>query len=201
MLIICSLPSGDRIASAEAGNAPVTIVETSNIPIFTQNTGNIATTTRTTATQYSQVTKITPTPDLVPFRSCPKTNGSTYTVSKEISQADVSQINHSSLEFEILCDTTYDEGGSLMDMQLISNVSTLNECLDLCALYDFQMRRENFPAYACTGASWAYNTDVAVTPRYICWLRNNVTLGSSNVTTSEHSGFDSGILLLDAWFP
>ena len=194
MLILCSLPSGDRVASAEAGNAPVTIVETSNVPIFTQTTGNIATTTHTTATESSQLTTITPTPDVVPFRDCPETNGSTYTATKEISQAD---INRSSLKFEILCDTTYDEGGPLMDIQLIANVSTLNECLDLCALYDFQMRKENFPAHACTGASWAHSNDAAASPRDICWLRNNVTLGSSNMT-SEHSGYDSGILLLDA---
>ena len=83
-----------------------------------------------------------------------------------------------------------------MDIQLIANVSTLNECLDLCALYDFQMRKENFPAHACTGATWNRdNVDVTVSPRHLCWLRNNVTLGSRN-TTSEHAGHDSGILLL-----
>ena len=197
MLILCSLPSDDRIASAEAKTAPVTIVETSNAPVFTQRVGNIATTTLTTATQSGQVTMITPTPNMLPSRGCPKTNGSTYTATKEISQEDVTQIHYTSLKFEILCDTTYDEGGSLMDIQLVANVSTLNECLDLCALYDFQMRRENFPAHACTGASWAHDNDPAASPRYICWLRNNVTLGSSN-KTSEDPGFDSGILLLDA---
>ena len=194
MLILCSLPSDDRIANAEVKNAPVTIIETSNAPVLTQN---VATTTRTTATQSGQVSMITPTPDVLPFRGCPKTNGSTYTATKEISQEDASQIHYTSLKFEILCDTTYDEGGSVMDIQLVANVSTLNECLDLCALYDFQMREENFPAHACTGASWAHDNDASVSPRYICWLRNNVTLDSSNGTW-EHAGYDSGILLLDA---
>ena len=120
-----------------------------------------------------------------------------YTATKEISQEDASQIHHSFLKFEILCDTDYVEGGSVMDLQLVANVSTLNECLDLCALYDFQMRKENFPAHACTGASWAHDNEVAVSPRYICWLKNNVTLGSSN-WTSEFAGYDSGVLLLDA---
>ena len=197
MLSLCFLPSDDRIASAEAKNAPVTIVETSNAPVFTQNVGNIATATRTTATQSGQVATITPTPGLLPSRGCPKTNGSTYTATNEIPQEDASQIHYTSLKFEILCDTTYDEGGSVMDIQLVANVSTLNECLDLCALYDFQMREENFPAHACTGASWAHDNDAAVSPRYICWLRNNVTLGSSNGTW-EHAGYDSGVLLLDA---
>ena len=84
-----------------------------------------------------------------------------------------------------------------MDIQLISNVSSLNECLGLCALYDFQMRKENFPAHACTGASWAHDNDATVSPRHICWLRNNVTLASSNATL-RHLGYDSGILLLNA---
>ena len=197
MLIFCSLPSDDRIASAEANNAPVTIVETSNAPIFTQNVGNDATITRTTATKSAQVTTITPTSGMLPSRGCPKTNGSTYTSRKEISQEDASQIHYTSLKFQILCDTTYNEGGPVMDLQLVANVSTLNECLDLCALYDFQMREENFPAHACTGASWAHDNDAAVSPRYICWLRNNVTLDSSN-KTSDHAGYDSGVLVLDA---
>ena len=197
MLILCSLPSDDRIASAAATTAPVTIVETSNAPVFTQNVGNIDTTARPTATQSGQVTMITPTPNMLPSRGCPKTNGSTYTATKEFSQEDITQIHNTSLKFEILCDTTYDEGGTVMDLQLVANVSSLNECLDLCALYDFQMRIENFPAHACTGASWAHDNDAAASPRYICWLRNNVTLGSSN-ETSEHAGFDSGVLLLDA---
>lgn len=83
-----------------------------------------------------------------------------------------------------------------MDIQVVGNVSTLNECLDLCALYDFRMRKENFPAHACTGASWGYDNDEAFGPRNICWLRNNVTLSSSNQTL-EYPGYDSGVLLLD----
>ena len=83
-----------------------------------------------------------------------------------------------------------------MDLQLIADVSTLDDCLDFCALYDFQMRQENYPAHACTGASWGYGNNPHIGPRYICWLRNNVTLGSAN-TTSLHKGYDSGILLLD----
>ena len=84
-----------------------------------------------------------------------------------------------------------------MDIQLIANVSTLNDCLNFCALYDFRMRQENFPAHACTGVSWGYGNDPHVSPRDICWLKNNVTLASSNKTL-EHIGYDSAILLLDA---
>lgn len=133
MLIFSSLPSDDRIARLEATNAPVTVIETRNALIFAQSVGDIATTTRITATQSRQVTMVTPTPNLLSFRGCPKTNGSTYTAKKEISQADGSQIDYSSLKFEILCDTEFVEGGSVMDIQLVANVSTLNECLDLCA--------------------------------------------------------------------
>lgn len=197
MLILRPVSSDDGIASAEAQNDTVTIVKTSNAPIFTQNVGNGATTTRATATQSSQVTMTTPIPEMLPSRGCPKTNGSTYTAKNEIFQEDTSQIHYSSLNFEILCDTAYVEGRFIMDIQLVANVSTLNECLDLCALYDFQMREENFPAHACTGASWNYGNDTAGSHRYICWLRNNVTLSSSN-ETSQYAGYDSGILLLDA---
>ena len=83
-----------------------------------------------------------------------------------------------------------------MDIQLIDNVSTLNDCLDTCALYDFQMRSDNFPAHACTGVSWGHDNNPNIDPRYICWLKNNATLGTSNESLA-HPGYDSGILLLD----
>ena len=79
-----------------------------------------------------------------------------------------------------------------MDMQLIANVSTLNDCLDICALFNFQMRLEHFPAYACTGVSWGHGFNL--NPRHICWLKSNVTLGSSN-DTSIWPGYDAGVLL------
>ena len=196
VLIPCSPPSDVLNISADTNNAPGTSTETINAPISTTKLGNIAAITSIAATQSGQIATVTPTPDTLPSRGCPATNGSTYTATNKLSRTDASQIPNSSLKFEILCDTTYDEGGSLMDIQLIADVSTLNDCLDICALYDFQMRLENFPAHACTGVSWGYGNNPNVSPRYICWLRNNVTLASTN-ETSEHRGYDSGILLLD----
>ena len=76
-----------------------------------------------------------------------------------------------------------------MDMQIISNVATLKDCLDACALFNFQMRLEYFPLYACRGVSWNHAFD-----QHFCWLKSNVTLGSSN-DTSIYPGYDAGVLL------
>ena len=76
-----------------------------------------------------------------------------------------------------------------MDMQLISNVASLSDCLDACALYNFQMKSDHFPDYACRGVSWGHGFGL-----HTCWLKSNVTLASSN-DTSIYPGYDAGVLL------
>ena len=149
-----------------------------------------------TITQSGQTATVTPTPTMHPSRGCPATNGSTYIATNRPVPTSGFEVPNPFFKFEILCDVTYVQEGDLMDIQEITNVSTLNDCLDLCAKYDFQMRDDNFPAHACTGASWGYNNNLNVDPRYVCWLRNNVTLGTKNYI-STIPGYDSGILLLD----
>ena len=81
-----------------------------------------------------------------------------------------------------------------MDLQLITNVSSLENCLDECALYNFRTKSGNFPAYGCTGVSWGHG--VNLNPTHTCWLKSNVTLGSPNNTVTW-PGYDGGVLLTD----
>ena len=141
---------------------------------------------------------VTPTQNTLPSRGCPATNGSTYTATNNPFPTDASQIPNPSLKFEILCDAGYREvaqgSSALKDIQLIANVSSLNDCLDICALYDFLMEPESFPGRACTGVLWSFDNTLNSNPTNVCWLKNNLTLESSSLS---HLGYDSGVLLLD----
>lgn len=167
-----------------SSDLPATVTQSSNAPI--------------TVTKPNQIVTVTPTPTRLSSPSCPAANGSTYTATNRPRLiADSSQMAASSLRFEILCDTNLGEGGSVIDIQLIANVSTLNDCLDACALYNFQMRADHFPALACTGATYDTSTfDTSLHPAHTCWLKNNVTLASSN-DTAVWPGADSAVLLLN----
>ena len=105
------------------------------------------------ATQSGSSPTITSTSTVLASQSCPASNGSTFTATNKPLQIDASQIPETALYFEILCDTNHAEGGLVMDMQLISNVVSLSDCLDACALYNFQMKSDHFPDYACRGVS------------------------------------------------
>ena len=156
-----------------------------------------ATITPTTATQSNQIATVTPTQDPLPSRRCPAINGTTYTATNKPYPIDRTQIPNSTLKFEILCDMDH---GALDYLQLIANVSTLNDCFDLCALYDFQMDSGKFPAHACTAVSWGHAIDENLYAGNTCWL-NNITgsFTGSSQHIQPHIGYDSGILLLDTW--
>lgn len=147
---------------------------------------------RVTVTQVGDTSTITPAPTMSPSQTCPAANGSTYTASNRPRMTDSSQITQTSLAFEILCDTNTAEGGSVLDIQLITNVSSLNDCLDVCALYNFQTRRQHFPKYACTGVSWGYAE--VPKPSHSCWLKSGVKLGSPN-NTDTLPGYNGAVLL------
>ena len=106
------------------------------------------------------------------------------------------QIPASSLLFEILCNTNFWDDGHIIDVQLIPNVSTLNQCLDECALYSFRTRLENFATHACTAVAWGLGTFDNL-PWPVCWLKSNATLGSYNNTQNgtSYGGHDAGVLL------
>ena len=145
-----------------------------------------------TVTQSGAVSTITPTTSAHASPSCPAANGSTYIASNKPTPVDPSQVTQTSFPFEILCNKNTAEGGNIVDMQLITNVSSLNDCLDQCALFNFRSKQAHFPADACTGVSWGRGTDL---DRYhTCWLKSNVTLASPN-NTETYPGYDGAVLL------
>ena len=77
-------------------------------------------------------------------------------------------------------------------MQIIANVSTLTDCLDECASYNFRTPVEYFPAWACMGVSWGKGHPPYVYSAPYCWLKANVTLGSDG---PEGGGFDGAVML------
>lgn len=175
--VLTSFLSTPRGAPTEASNAPVTI------------------------TQSDNGTTSTPTPATLPSPICPAANGSTYiatnkplpTLAPQLSL----QITETSLSFEILCNTNFvDEGGPVVDLQIITNVSTLTDCLDACALFNFQTRLGHFPAYACTGIGWGEEVLMlqAGDQWPSCRLKSNVTLESPN-GTATYPGYDGAVLL------
>lgn len=154
-----------------------------------------------TVTQFGPTPAISPSTTLATLlpsaSSCPAANGSTYTATNKplptIAPELKLQIPVSSLSFEILCNTNLAENGQIIDILLITNVSTLDQCLDECALYSFRTRLGNFPAYACTAVAWGLD----IFPWPVCWLKSGATLGSYNSTgnPTAYIGVDAGVLL------
>lgn len=146
--------------------------------------------------------KSTPTPTPLSTGICPAANGSTYITTKTNNPmstlAPHEQIPNSSFSFEILCNInfidTFQPGSSVIDLQIITNVSTFNDCLDACALYSFRTNRDYFPTWACTGISWGEGLLPNKFQAPVCWLKANVSLGSAN-GTDQYGGFDGAVLL------
>lgn len=166
-------------------------------------TSNTVTKASNTATASGSVTTITPTSSTPPSPICPAANGSTYIATNKPLPTIASQLNlqiaEPNLSFEILCNTNFAEasGSSIIDIQLITNVSTLEECLDACALFSFQTRLEHFPENACTGVALgtSNNLETDGDDWQICWLKSNVTLQSPNGTSNYPGNYDGAVLL------
>ena len=85
-----------------------------------------------------------------------------------------------------------------MDLQVYSNISSLNGCLDTCALYNFHMDNNDFPAQGCTGVAFGSGASTQGQEGqhrwHTCWLQSNVSLGSPNHTKMD-PGYDGAVLL------
>ena len=108
---------------------------------------------------------------------------------------------NATLSFKILCYTHFVAQDSLItDLQIYTNVSSLSECLDRCALFNFNARAINFPALGCTGIALGTGDMFRPTggdtggPWHTCWLKSNVSLESFN-DTAYLPGYDGAILL------
>ena len=93
-------------------------------------------------------------------------------------------IPNATLTYQILCNTNFRaiEIGAAVDMQIISNATSLKECLDACALYSFQTPSMNFPALGCSGA--VCNDNNAVPD---CWLKRRLILSESDNESGQHA--------------
>lgn len=181
------LPSGALSTSIKASSAPVTITVASSAPITITESG------------ITIISAPTPTPTTAPSLTCPAANGSTYTATNKPSppvhgQLLAWQIPNATLSFEILCDTQFaaNMDSSIRDIQIYPNVSSLSDCLDECALYNFRASSASFPSWGCTGVTLGIGNNP---PTYDgCWLQNNVTLSTPNYDASDLV-YDAAVLL------
>ena len=122
---IPSSPSPDtRSTSTNTNNAPVTILEASNAPM--------------TITELDNVNTVTPTSTPRPSPICPAWDGSTY-IATNRPQPTIDpnlHIPNATLSFKVLCYSNF--VSQITDMQIYTNVFSLGECLDRCALFQFQ---------------------------------------------------------------
>ncbi len=85
-------------------------------------------------------------------------------------------------------------------MLTFTNISSLNECLDQCALLNFRVSQAIFSAFACTGVAFGIEAmgqqgqQEGITPLQLCYLKNNVTLGTPN-GTATNPGFHGAVFL------
>ena len=155
----------------------------------------------------------TPPPSTPSSPICPAANGSTYIATNKPTATQASdphhewQISNTILFFEILCDTHFMQQGNdselvdevgIMDLQVYSNISSLNDCLDICALYNFHIDDRDFPAQGCTGVAFGSGAfkqgQEGLYRWHTCWLQSNVSLGSPN-HNAEYPGYDGAVLL------
>ena len=191
-MIVPSSPSSDtHNISANVNNAPVTILEPGNAPM--------------TITELGNITTVTPTPTQLPSPICPAGDSSTYiATNRPLPTIDPKwnwHIPNATLSFKVLCYTHFVAQDSLItDLQIYTNVSSLSECLDRCALFNFNARAINFPALGCTGIAWATGDLSRETGEdtggtwHTCWLKSNVSLESLN-DTAKFPGYEGAVLL------
>ena len=144
----------------------------------------------------SLVTVFTQTPTTIPTipsPTCPADDGSTYVATNKPQVTSYKAISNTSLSFKILCYTNLNKPA--YDFQVFSNVSSLSDCLNICALYNFNAVWWNFPEYACTGVAFGTGGNLPTQDLWhTCWLKGNISLDSENITDT-HPGFDGAKLL------
>lgn len=158
-----------------------------------------------TITEISNVTTVTPTATQLSSPICPAGDSSTYIATNRpfptINPTRDWHIPNATLSFKILCYTHFVAQDSLItDLQIYTNVSSLSDCLDRCALFNFNARAMNFPALGCTGIALGTGDVLRQSgegtggPWHTCWLKSNVSLNSPNVT-GRYPGYEGAVLL------
>ncbi|KAM0798564.1 hypothetical protein BDR22DRAFT_823245 [Usnea florida] len=132
----------------------------------------------TQTTTFLAVTTATPapaTPTTASSARCPAANGSTYTITNQVAPTarPYSDAMYSSIAYMILCDANYQAESVIIDLQALSNITSLGDCLNACALYSFQTPPYEFVNHSCSGLAWE-SEDL------VCWLKSNVSLSSQS---------------------
>lgn len=121
---------------------------------------------------------------------CPADDRSAYIATNKPSRKEGPdlEITNTSLVYQIYCYTNYVGNPPVIDLQTLYDVTSLQGCLEACALYSFQTKPVDFPAFACTGIAWAAGAT------RICWLKSNVTSSSAN-GTDEYPGITGAVMV------
>ena len=174
------LPSGAASTVTQASGGPSVGTESSDA-LFT-------------ATQFVSATKSTATPTILSSPVCPADDRSTYVATNRPQLTSDATIANTTLSFKIFCYTNFGPGLET-NVQVFPNVSSLSDCLNLCALFNFNVVDTTFPARACTGI--ALGTGITLRAQSVlhsCWLKSHVSPDSLNETASI-PGYHGAILL------
>lgn len=138
----------------------------------------MTTTTPSTSSQPPTTTKYTKvsTPSAT---ACPAADGTTYSpLIPGTSQPY--RINGTDLAYTIRCKTDYAGGAafgnpSVVDLQIFSNVDSLDSCIDACATYSNQVVQATNASASCVAVGW-------ISAQGWCYLKSGVTSSSYNNT-------------------
>ena len=87
----------------------------------------------------------------------------------------------------------------MLDLQYISNVSSLQDCIDACALYTWQANAPTYMYQRCTGAIWGNGRGVEIESGLmdLCVLKTNITEDIVYYFNSSdyYPGYDAAVLL------
>ena len=84
-----------------------------------------------------------------------------------------------------------------MDLQVLSNVTSLKDCMDSCASFTWQARPTYYQTQGCVGAVWANGRVPDLnTMNNVCFLKANITLETSvSLNNTAYPGYDGAVLL------
>ncbi|CAD6583340.1 MAG: hypothetical protein ASARMPREDX12_001245 [Alectoria sarmentosa] len=183
-------PSGLATSSPIPSSSVITTTQSARVITMTSSPST------NPSTQAGKVLTITATPSspaTMPSPVCPADDGSTYTATNKPwpTAGPLVEIANTSLSYQIFCYTNFIANPPVMDLQTLTNVTSLLDCLDACALYSFQTKPINFPGSACTGIAWSR----VASATQLCWLKSNVTSSSTNAT-NIYPGIDGAVMVL-----
>lgn len=128
-------PSG-LASSPIPGSSIITTTQSARVITMTSSP---STNPSTQAGKVLTITSIPSSPATMPSPVCPADDGSTYTATNKPSPTagPPVAITNTSLAYQIFCYTNFIANPPVMDLQTLTDVTSLHDCLDACALYSF----------------------------------------------------------------